>query len=182
MRAFTAAAIQVAPTPGPLTAASIKSNVDKCVAYLERCVAETGAELVVLPETASTGFTPGIDATELYDLMDAVPGQTTAPIQEAASRLKVHVVYGTSERGERPGVVHNTAVLVGPGGDVLGVYRKTHLFTGEDCASGGWATPGDAVTVIRTELGSIGLIICFDGDYPELSRVAAIRGAQVICR
>src|SRR5690348_16985145 len=122
MRAFTAAAVQIAPVAGPLTAASVKSNVDHCVAWLDRCVAATGAELVVLPETASTGFGPGLDPESLWDLVDVVPGAVTAPVQEAARRLGVHVVFGTYERGPDRGTVYNTAVLVGPSGDVLGVY------------------------------------------------------------
>ncbi len=182
MRAFTAAAIQVAPVPGPLTAATVKSNVDKCVSLVERCVESTGAELVVLPESASTGFTPGLPPSDLWELMDGVPGTVTAPVQEVAARLGVHVVFGTYSRGETPEIVYNSAVLIGPSGDVLDAYRKTHLFCGEGRAEGGWVTPGDGAVVVRTELGSIGLIICFDGDYPELSRVTAIRGAEVICR
>ena len=164
--------------PGPLSAETIRSNVDRCVSMVERCVADTGAELVVLPETATTGFTPGVSADELWEL---VPDEITAPVREVAARLGVHLVFGTYERG-KPGTVYNAAVLVGPAGAVLGTYRKTHLFAGEGVAGGGWVTPGDAATVVRTELGSIGLMICFDGDYPELARVTAIRGAAVICR
>jgi predicted amidohydrolase len=149
---------------------------------VERCVAETGAELVVLPETATTGFTPGVPVEELWSLVDEVPGATTRPLQDAAARLGVHIVIGTYSRGASPAVVYNTAVLIGPSGDVLGAYHKTHLFSGEGCAGGGWVTPGNSVVVVRTPLASIGLIICFDGDYPELSRVNAIRGAEVLCR
>jgi deaminated glutathione amidase len=182
MRAFTAAAIQVAPVSGPLTASSITSNVDKCVAMVERCVEATGAELVVLPESASTGFTPGVATEQLWELVDVVPGRITTPLQDVAARLRVHVVFGTYERGPSPETVYNTAVLIGPDGRVLASYHKTHLFCGEGHRDGGWVTPGDGVVVVRTGLGSIGLIICFDGDYPELSRVTAIRGAEVICR
>jgi deaminated glutathione amidase len=182
MRAFTAAAVQLAPVPGPLTPESVKSNVDRCVSMVERCVAESGAELVVLPETASTGFTPAVSREQLFELVDTVPGAVTAPIQEVAARLKVHVVFGTYERGTPTGTVHNTAALVGPTGEVLGAYRKTHLFAGEGRADGGWVTPGADAVVLRTELGSLGLMICFDGDYPELCRVMAVRGAEVICR
>ncbi len=178
MRAFIAAAVQIAPAPGPLTAASIKANLDRCVEYVERCVAATGAELVVLPESATTGFTPGIPPADLWDLVSEVPGPVSAPVQEVAARLGVHVVVGTYERGRSRGTVYNTAVLVGPGGDVLGVYRKSHLFCGED----DWVSPGDDAVVIDTELGRIGLIICFDGDYPELARIEAVRGAEVIVR
>jgi deaminated glutathione amidase len=78
--------------------------------------------------------------------------------------------------------VYNAAVLIGPSGDVLGIYRKTHPFGGERADRGGWVTPGEDICVVETPLGRIGLIICFDGDYPELSRITAIKGAEIICR
>ena len=182
MRAFTAAAVQIAPTPGPLSAGSIGRNLDRCVEYLRRCVEATSAELVVLPETATTGFTPGVDPEALWDLVSEVPGPVTEPVQRAAADLGVHVVLGTYERGWQRGVVHNAAVLIGPDGAVLGSYRKTHLFHGEGRADDGWVTPGDRAIVVDTVLGKIGLIICFDGDYPELSRIEAVLGAEVIAR
>jgi predicted amidohydrolase len=182
MRTFTAAAVQIAPVPGPLTAASVKANLDKCVEYVERCVAATSAELVVLPESATTGFTPGVPPEELWDLLSEVPGPVTAPVQDVAARLGVHVVVGSYARGAERGTVYNTAALIGPAGDVLGTYRKTHLFCGEDVPGGGWVTPGDEAVVVDTDLGKIGLIICFDGDYPELARIEAVRGAEIICR
>jgi predicted amidohydrolase len=182
MLPFVAAAVQVAPVSGPLSPESVKANLDSCVDLVERCVAATAAELVVLPEAASTGFTPGVEPERLWDLVSEVPGPVTEPIQETARRLGIHIVFGTYERGTERGVVHNTAVLIGPNGDVLGAYRKTHLFCGEDRGGGGWVTPGDRAVVVETELAKIGLIICFDGDYPELSRVEAVLGAEVICR
>lgn len=182
MRPFVTAALQIAPLPGPLSAASVAANCERAADWLRRCVEATGAELVVLPETASTGFSPGIGPEDLWDLVAPVPGPLTAPIQEACRELGVHAVWGTYEQGPARGVVHNSAVLVGPGGDVLGVYRKTHPFCTELRSRGGWVTPGDEVCVVETELGRIGLIICFDGDYPELSRITAVRGAELIAR
>ena len=182
MRAFTAAAVQVAPAPGPLDAEAVKANLDACVDQVERCVAATGAELLVLPEAASAGFNPGIDPQRLWDLVGEVPGPLTAPLQDAARRLGVHLVLGTYERGPRRGVVFNTAVLLGPAGEVPGAYRKTHPFRGEASADGGWVTPGDRAVVVDTDLARIGLMICFDGDYPELARIEAVLGAEVVCR
>jgi predicted amidohydrolase len=179
---FVAAAVQLAPTPGALTPEAVKDNLASCVDHLHRCVDVTGADLVVLPETATTGFTPGVDPERLWDLVSEVPGPVSEPIQEAARALGVHVVFGTYERGPSRGVVYNTAVLIGPGGDVLGAYRKTHLFSGEDRGCGGWVTPGDQAVVVSTPLARIGLMICFDGDYPELARIEAVMGAEVICR
>ncbi|HEU4396725.1 MAG TPA: nitrilase-related carbon-nitrogen hydrolase, partial [Actinomycetota bacterium] len=74
MRAFTAAAVQVAPAPGPLGAQTVKANLEQLAEQVERCVAATGAELVVLPETATTGWTPGVDPETLWDLVSDVPG------------------------------------------------------------------------------------------------------------
>jgi predicted amidohydrolase len=182
MRAFTAAAVQLAPVAGPLSPDTVKANIAKCVDWLTRCVEATGAELVVLPESATTGFTPDCSPEELWDLVTELPGAVIEPIQAAAASLGVHVCVGTYERGAERGVVYNSSALIGPDGALLGVYRKTHPFCTEIRARGGWVTPGDQVTVVDTELGRIGMIICFDGDYPELTRIQAVQGAEVICR
>lgn len=182
MRPFVVAAVQLAPAPGPLTPAVVAANQARCVDFTRRAVAATGAELVVLPESATTGFTPDCSAEELWDLVSPVPGPVTAPLQAAARECGIHLCVGTYERGATRGVVYNAAVLIGPSGDVLGVYRKTHPFCSEIVSGGGWVTPGDTVTVCETELGRIGMIVCFDGDYPELSRIQAVQGAEVILR
>ncbi|MGZ4633050.1 MAG: carbon-nitrogen hydrolase family protein [Actinomycetes bacterium] len=182
MKAFTAAAIQIAPVPGPLTAEAVKGNLAKAADWVQRCVDATGAELVVLPESVTTGFTPGLSPEDLWDLVSTVPGPVVEPLQEVARRLGVHVVVGTYERGPERGVVYNTAALLGRDGQVAGTYRKTHPFCTEMRSRGGWVTPGNEVCVVETDLGHIGLIICFDGDYPELSRITAVRGAEVIVR
>ena len=98
MRAFTAAAVQVAPVPAPLSPDTIRANVETCVTMTRRCVEATGAELVVLPETASTGFTPGCSKEDLWDLVTELPGAMIEPIQAVARELGVHVCFGTYER------------------------------------------------------------------------------------
>lgn len=182
MRAFNAAAIQLNPAPGPLTAESIVTNAERAVAMVRDCVAETRAELVVLPESVTTGFTTGVSVEELWDLVTDVPGDILTPYCEVAAELGIHLCVGTYRRGPQRGVVYNSAALVGPDGSVLGVYDKTHPFFSEAATTGGWVTPGSDVVVVDTELGRIGMIICFDGDYPELSRIQAVRGAEVILR
>ena len=182
MRAFTAAAVQLAPRPGPLTPESVRTNTSRAADWVRRCVAATGAELVVLPESASTGFTPDCSPERLWDLVDDVPGALTEPLAAAARDTGAHVVWGTYERGHERGVVLNSSVLLSPSGDVLGVYRKTHPFGSELRSRGGWVTPGDDVCVVDTPLGRIGMAICFDGDFPELWRIQALLGAEVVVR
>src|SRR4029450_3430408 len=106
MRAFTAAAVQAAPAPGPLSPATVKANLAACVDLVERCVAATEAELVVLPEAATSGYTPAAGARRsdcpgappaapppaappppLGHRDSGPPGRPPEPLQEAASRL-----------------------------------------------------------------------------------------------
>ncbi len=177
MKRFTIACAQFAVTP-----MAVVENVERAVAWVERAVRESGAQLVVLPETVTTGFIPDCPVEELWDRVDALPGAMTAPVAGAARKLGVYVVFPTYERGSERGVVYNSAALFGPQGDLLGVYRKTHLFPTERLSEGGWSTPGSEPVVVETELAAIGLTICYDGDFPELYRCQAIRGAEVILR
>lgn len=174
---FTAACAQFAATP-----LAVRQNVEKSVHWIEQAVRETGAQLVVLPETITTGFTPGIPVEELWDIVDTLPGDMTEPIAQIARSLKVHVVFPTYERGHTKNVVYNSAALFDKGGELAAVYRKTHLFPLERLSDGGWSTPGQRPVVVETELANIGLTICYDGDFPELYRAEAIMGAEVICR
>jgi deaminated glutathione amidase len=178
MTPFVAAGLQLAPAPGPLTPATIEANIAAALDLARQCVAATGAALVVAPETVTTGFDPAVDAAALWDLVAPIPGPLTQPAQALAADLGIHLVWPTYEAGADPGVVYNAAALVGPSGGVLGVYRKTHLFPGERQ----WATPGDDVLVVPTALGRLGSVICFDGDFPELVRIEAGLGAQVVVR
>lgn len=157
-------------------------NMAKGAEWIRRAVEEQGAELVVFPEDATTGFNPALKVEEIWDLVDAIPGRMTEPIQEAARCHRAHVIWTTYERGENRRIVYNSAILVDSSGEILGVYRKTHPFPTERIGGGGWVTPGDKAVVYETSLGKIGMIICYDGDFPELSRVLAVNGAEIIVR
>jgi beta-ureidopropionase len=161
---------------------AIEENIEKCVHWLEMAVKEHHAELVVYPETITTGFAPGMLLEEFYNLVTFIPGSMTQKIVEAAKKLKVHVVFPTYERGETPGVIYNSSVLIDDLGNIVGIYRKTHPFPTENISAGGWTTPGREAKVFETRLGKIGMIICYDGDFPELSRVLAVQGAEIIVR
>ncbi len=182
MRTIVAAALQVRPSPEPLSRQSIAANVDHCVDLVRRCAADCEPDLVVLPETCTTGFSPGLDVHGLWDVLDPIPGEQTAPLHAVVAETGIHLVYGAYARGPDRGVVFNTAVLVGPSGEQRGIYNKTHPFCTEIVTGGGWVTPGDDACVVETELGRIGLMICFDGDFPELARITALKGAEIIAR
>jgi len=177
VKEFTAACVQIAVTPN-----DVQANVDKGIAWLERAVKEHGADLVVFPETVTTSFVTGLEREELWELVDQVPGRITRDVQVAAKGLGVHVVWPSYRRGPERGVIYNSAILIGPDGGIVGIYDKTHPFPLERRDCGGWVTLGSRAEVFETALGSIGMMICYDGDFPELSRVLAVKGAEVIVR
>ena len=177
MKEFIAACVQIAIAPN-----DIKANIEKSVVWLEKAVKENDAELIVFPETVTTGFVTNLEVNELWDLLDDAPGRITADIQKAAKAHGVHVVWPTYRRGPERGIIYNSSILIGPDGEIIGIYDKTHPFPLERAMCGGWVTVGNRAEVYETALGSIGMIICYDGDFPELSRILAVKGAEVITR
>ena len=173
MREFIAAGVQLAPVPG-----DVDANIKKALKALPKAI-EVGAELVVFPETATTGFDTGLSKEELWDLVDFVPGKATERIQEAAAEHRIYIVWPTYERGKDRGVVYNSAILIGrmatssaPTEDppVRGVGRirgVDHAWRSRNVFSGP-LHPGK--------------IICYDGDFPDLSTTLALKGAEVIVR
>jgi 5-aminopentanamidase len=147
-------------------------NLEACLARLEEA-AGAGAELLVLPECALPGYMFD-SAEEAMPFAEEIPGASTEVLEQACRRLGVHVVCGLLERDGD--LLRNAAVLVGPDG-LVGSYRKTHLpFLGVDR----FTTPGDELPVFDTPLGRIGLEICYDLRFPEVTRTLALRGAEIV--
>ena len=177
MKEFVAACAQIALAPN-----DVKANVDKAVDWLEKAAREHDADLIVFQETLTTGFVTGLGPNELWELVGDMPGPMTDAVQRAAKAFGVHVVFPSYRRGPERGVVYNSSALIGPDGEIIGIYDKTHPFPAERCDCGGWVTVGNRADVYETALGTIGMMICYDGDFPELSRVLAVKGAEVIVR
>ncbi|MCL2699717.1 MAG: carbon-nitrogen hydrolase family protein [Defluviitaleaceae bacterium] len=161
---------------------AIARNVDKCCHWLERAVKEHEARLVVFPESVTTGFDPNMPVEEFYEMLSPIPGDATFKLQALCKELKVHAVIGLYEQGKNKNEVLNSSILIDDAGEIRGNYRKTHPFPTERLGGGGWTTPGTETVVVDTKLGKIGMIICYDGDFPELCRVLALKGAQIITR
>jgi len=177
MQRFTLACAQMASRP-----MATAENTERALELTALAAEETGADLVVLPESVTTGFGPACGAAELWDRVETFDGPIAARVARAARQLGIHLAFPAYERGAERGVVYNSCGLYGPDGALLGLYRKTHLFPTERLKGGGWSTPGAEPVVIPTALGNIGLTICYDGDFPELYRCEAVMGAEVILR
>lgn len=132
---------------------------------------EQRADLVVLPETLTyygTGKT-------FAEVAETIPGPSTKYFANLAKQCEMYLVAGLVERDGH--LLYNVAVLIGPDGNVVGKYRKTTLPRGEIEAG---LTPGSDYPVFDTRFGKVGMMICYDGFFPEVARELTHRGAEII--
>jgi predicted amidohydrolase len=167
-----------------VAAVQLNSNADKdrnlsTAGRLVRAAAADGAELVALPE--KWNLLAG--GKELREGAEPLDGPSLAAARGWARELGIHLLAGSiSERTEDK--AFNTSVLIGPGGEDLATYRKIHMF---DVEAGGVAyreseheQPGtELVTAPLGEL-TVGMTVCYDLRFPELYRILALRGANLI--
>lgn len=160
------------------------ATVAKLVAVV-RDAAAAGADLVIFPELALNSWGECGDCASAHapcgwhlEQAETADGDACTVIAEAARSFGIHVIYGFEESDARdPGVLHNSANVVAPTG-LVGTYRKLHLGIPLETDR---FTPGDALPVFQTELGPIGVSICYDFyNNPELSRVLALKGARLL--
>jgi len=150
-----------------------KTPMDNCRQF-EPFIADAArqrADLVVLGETLSyvnLGKKPA-------EVAEPIPGPSTSYFGELAHKHGLYIVAGLFER-ESP-LVYNSAVLLGPDGQLIGKYRKTCLPRSEVEAG---VCPGHEYPVFETRFGKLGLMVCYDGFFPEVARELANRGAEVI--
>lgn len=137
--------------------------------------ASSGTDLTIFPECYASGYC--FDSlAEALPFGESIPGPATDRVAALCARLRTHVIFGLLERVGS--TLYNTAVLIGPDG-LIGSYRKVHLpWLGVDR----FTTAGDRPFEVFTAAGvRIGMLICYDGGFPEASRVLALAGADLIC-
>ncbi len=175
IRRFVAAAIQLQSTE------NIETNVATAVAQIRRA-AQAGARLVAVPENFAFLRIEKTTAQPRIELDDPI----VQSLQSLADELTIHLVLGSlPEPSNDPNKVYNTSVLIGPDGSMLSTYRKLHLF---DIDIPGTVTlkesdnvvRGDDPCLVNTELGNVGLTICYDLRFPELYRELTVDGAHII--
>jgi predicted amidohydrolase len=151
-----------------------KTPLDNCRQY-EKLIAEAArlqAHLVVLGEVI-----PYVGLQRSFaEVAEAIPeGPCSRYFAELARRYQLHIVAGLVERDRH--CLYNVAVLFGPEGQLLGKYRKVCLPRSEEEAG---LTPGEDYPVFETRLGKIGMMVCYDGFFPEVARTLTLRGAELI--
>jgi len=176
-RNIEACAVQFAPEwldPG--------ANAVAMSAEIEKAVDEHKAQLIVFPELSSAGYIlkerDRNFGKEYYKASEPIPGPTTLKLAKQAERFGVYIVVGLSEHHPSiPGALYNSAALLGPTGDILGVHRKIHIPGYERF----YFCPGHEIKVYRTDLGILGMTICYDNQFPELTRIMSLKGMEILC-
>jgi N-carbamoylputrescine amidase len=145
-----------------------------------REAAGRGAQIVSLQELFRSQYFCREERPELFDLAEPVPGPTTESLAKLARELSVVIVGSVFER-RNAGVHHNTAVVIDADGSLLGLYRKMHIPEDPQFFEKFYFTPGDlGVRVFNTRYARVAPLVCWDQWFPEVARMAAMAGAEIL--
>lgn len=169
MREITVAIVQMKPKLG-----EPEENLVKMSDMIAKIASQQKVDLLVFPELITSGNELGVRFT---DIAQRVPGPTINLIAQRANDYGVFVAFGMVTKEKVESVLYNSGILVGPDGDLIEVYNKTHLRGEERMAF----REGFKLPVAETEIGNIGLMLGYDLAYPEVARSLALEGADLIC-
>lgn len=143
-------------------------NIEKAILEAQ----EEGAELIVFPELYLTGYSVGDNMEEMAETVD---GTYMLQVRQLCKTNNINLVICFPEVDEQK-TYYISSAFIDNQGEVLGVYRKVHLFDTEKLHF----TPGNRFEVIDTPLGKVGMMICFDVEFPEIARALKLMGADFI--
>ena len=142
--------------------------------------ANNGAQIIVLPEMFNCPY----ENSYFPVFAEEYPGKTTEALKNAAKKNSIYLVGGSIPESEN-GNIYNTSFIFDRNGELIGKHQKMHLFDidvegGVSFKESDTLSAGNKVTVVDTEFGKIGVAICYDIRFPELSRLMALEGAELI--
>jgi predicted amidohydrolase len=163
MREITVAVVQMKPALG-----ESEDNLVKMSDFVSTIASQQRVDLIVFPELATSGYELGVRFTEVAQ---RVPGPTVNLLAQRANEHGVYIAFGMVT------ILYNSAVLVGPDGELVDSYNKIHLRGEERMAF----REGFRIPVMETEIGTMGLMLGWDLAFPEVARALALEGAELLC-
>ncbi len=151
------------------------TKIDENLAIIQDqalAAAEQGADLIIFPELILSGYNIGQTVQELAEPADGPAGQRASQIAREAN---LAILYGYPEKLDTE--VYNSALLIDRNGNTQANYRKTHLFGSYEKSC---FKPGDALIIAELEGLNIGILICYDVEFPEAVRALIYAGADLI--
>ena len=168
MREITIATVQLKPKLG-----EAEDNLVKMSEMISKIASQQKVDLIVFPELVTSGYELGVRFTEIAQ---RVPGPTINLMAQRANEYGIFIAFGMATKERVESVLYNSAVLVGPEGELIDVYNKIHLRGEERMAF----REGYKLPVVETEVGTLGMMIGYDLAYPEVARGLALDGAEVL--
>lgn len=139
-----------------------------------------GINLCVLPELHNTPYFCQVEDVNNFDLAETIPGPTTERFGRIAREYQMVIVASLFER-RAAGLYHNTAVVIDADGSLAGIYRKEHIPDDPGYYEKFYFTPGDlGFHTIKTAVGRLGVLVCWDQWFPEAARLMALEGAELL--
>jgi predicted amidohydrolase len=169
MREVTIAVVQMKPKLG-----EAEENLVKMSETISKIASQQRVDLIVFPELITSGYELGLRFTELAQ---RVPGPTINLLAQRANEYGVYIAFGMVTKERVESVLYNSAIVVGPDGELLDAYNKIHLRGEERMAF----REGFKLPIIPTEIGNIGLMIGYDLAFPEVARSLVLDGADILC-
>ena len=159
--------------------ADVNENSARAVAFIREAAA-SGARIVCLPELFRSQYFCQSEDHANFALAESIPGPSTESLGELASELKIVTIASLFEK-RAAGVYHNTAVVLGDDGGIVGKYRKMHIPDDPAFYEKFYFTPGDlGFQSFKTPQANLGVCVCWDQWYPEAARLTALRGAEIL--
>ncbi|MCU4674922.1 carbon-nitrogen hydrolase [Catenovulum sp. 2E275] len=159
--------------------ANLEHNLQKSISGIREAAAK-GAKLIVLQELHRSLYFCQTEDVDHFDLAEPIPGPTSNALADEAKALGVVIVASLFEK-RAAGVYHNTAVVLDADGCIAGKYRKMHIPDDPGFYEKFYFTPGDlGFEPIQTQVGKLGILVCWDQWFPEAARLMAMAGAQVL--
>ena len=157
-----------------------QENLKKSIDFIAEAVSK-GADLVCFPEF-QMAFSPATQsATQLAGIAETVRGNFVSELAASAKKNKIGVIAAIYEKSSKSKRVYDTAVMISTAGKVSSVYRKLHLYNALGFKESAKLVPGKRIAKpARTNAGSIGMLICYDLRFPELSRILTVNGADML--
>ena len=162
MREVTVAVVQMKPKLG-----EIESNLEKMSDLIAKIAGQQKVDLIVFPELITTGYECGVRFT---DLAQRVPGVAVNVMAQRAQEFGVHIAFGLPSKEKVESIIFNSAVMIGPDGELIGDYRKVHL-KGEERME---FRAGYRYQIFECQFGLVGLLLGYDLAFPEAARSLAL--------
>lgn len=167
------ALIQMSCTP------RLDENIEKAITLVDRAAAD-GAQIVCLQELFCSRYFPQTVNVRHYELAGSLSDPPVAIMRGRAAEKSLVMVVPVYEEAH-PGIYFNTAVVIDRDGTILGKFRKVHIPEGPQYFEKYYFTPGDlGFPVFKTSFGTLGVGICWDEWFPEVGRILALKGAQIL--